>query len=55
MIRVLVYNEFFHERIPTERAKDVYPDGIHKCIADFLGAEEDITVKCVTLLDPSKS
>lgn len=50
MIRVLVWNEFHHERIPGPHM-DNYPEGIHKCIADFLGKEEDIEVKCATLLD----
>ena len=47
MIRVLIYNEFYHERT-HEAAKAVYPDGIHKAIADFL-ATDDIEVKCTTL------
>ena len=50
MIRVLVWNEFCHERC-DEKTKAVYPDGIHKTIADFLGVEEDIEVKTATLLD----
>ena len=51
MIRVLIWNEFYHER--TEDAvKAVYPDGIHKAIADFLGCE-DISVECATLDDES--
>lgn len=50
MIKVTVWNEFFHERT-DENVKAVYPDGLHKVIADFLGKEEDITVRTVTLLD----
>lgn len=50
MIRVLVWNEFCHEK-QEERVRAVYPDGIHRAIADFLGREEDIEVECATLDD----
>ncbi|MBQ8742100.1 MAG: ThuA domain-containing protein [Clostridia bacterium] len=50
MIRVTVWNEFFHEQ-HDETTKKVYPEGIHKAIAAFLGKEEDITVKTVVLDD----
>ncbi len=48
MIRVLVWNEFRHEKT-SERVAAIYPEGIHGCIAGFLGKEEDITVKTATL------
>ena len=48
MIRVTVWNEFVHEREYEGIAK-IYPKGIHGCIADFLGAQEDIEVTCATL------
>jgi len=51
MIRVTVWNEFYHEKI-DDSVKKIYPEGIHKCIADFLGAEEDMEVRCATLDDP---
>ena len=38
MIRVTVWNEFQHERT-QEKVKEIYPDGIHACIAKFLGQE----------------
>ena len=47
MIRVLVFNEFRHENIKPE-VREIYPDGIHGCIAEFLACE-DISVKTVTL------
>ncbi len=50
MIRITVWNEFHHEK-SEENVKAIYPDGIHKTIADFLGKEEDFTVKTVTLDD----
>lgn len=48
MIRVTVWNENVHERT-EEKIKAVYPNGIHGCIADFLGKNEDITVTTATL------
>lgn len=48
MIKVTVYNEYLHE-LESEEIAAVYPKGIHGCIADFLGANEDISVKTVTL------
>ena len=49
MINVLIWNEFEHERT-EEEIKAIYPEGIHKAIADFL-AEDDISVKTATLQD----
>ena len=49
MIKVTVWNEFCHER-EDEAIKKIYPDGIHKTIADFLKCD-DITVRTATLLD----
>lgn len=48
MIRVTVWNEFKHEK-EMEEVKKIYPNGIHAAIADFLGKEEDIEVRCATL------
>jgi trehalose utilization protein len=50
MIRVTVWNEFFHEK-SEESVKKVYPEGIHKAIAEFLGKNEDMVVKTITLDD----
>ncbi len=47
MIRVLVWNEFKHERT-KEKVAAIYPDGIHNAIAEFLGKEEDIVVRTAT-------
>ena len=41
MIKVTVWNEFVHEK-ESEKVRAIYPEGIHKAIADFLGAEDDI-------------
>ena len=42
MIRVTVWNEFYHETI-SEEIRAIYPQGIHQAIADFLGKNEDMT------------
>lgn len=47
MIRVLVWNEFRHEKT-KETVKAIYPNGIHEAIADFLRCD-DITVKTAWL------
>ena len=49
MINVLIWNEFEHERT-EEEIKAIYPEGIHKAIADFLQSD-DISVKTATLQD----
>lgn len=53
MIKVTVWNEFLHER-ELDNIKKVYPDGIHRVIADFLGKNEDIEVRCATLFDDNQ-
>ena len=49
MIRVTVWNEYAHER-SDEKVKEIYPNGIHGAIADFLKSD-DIEVRCATLDD----
>lgn len=49
MIKVLVWNEFRHEK-ESEEVKAIYPDGIHLAIAQFLKCD-DIEVKTATLDD----
>lgn len=44
MIRITVWNEYKHER-EYENIRKVYPEGIHGCIAGFLGKEEDLAVR----------
>lgn len=50
MIRVTVWNEYFHEQ-EEEKIRKVYPNGIHSVIAEFLGTNDDIEVKTATLCD----
>lgn len=51
MIRVLVWNENYHEQIQPE-IKAIYPNGIHGAIKDFLSKDEELEVKTATLEDP---
>lgn len=50
MISVTVWNEYKHE-LREEKIREIYPNGIHGAIADFLGKEEDFTVRTATLQD----
>ena len=47
MIRVLVWNEFRHEKT-KEKVKEIYPEGMHNVIANFL-KDDDIEVKTAWL------
>jgi len=49
MIRVTVWNEYMHE-VTEERVREIYPNGIHNTIADFLRSDE-IEVRTATLND----
>lgn len=47
MIRVTVWNEYKHER-ELEAIREVYPEGIHHCIAEFLGKQGDLQIRTAT-------
>jgi len=47
-IRAVVWNEFVHEK-EHEAVRKVYPEGIHRCIAEALEKTGDFTVKTATL------
>ena len=49
MIKVTVWNEYFHEKT-EESVASIYPNGIHTAIADFLRSD-DIQVRTATLED----
>ncbi len=51
MIRVTVWNEYRHE-VESEEIRAVYPKGIHGCIAEFLGADEELEIRTATLDEP---
>ncbi len=48
-MKVLVWNEFIHEKKKPEVA-ELYPNGMHNCIADFLRTD-DVEVRTATLDD----
>ena len=50
MLRITVWNENKHEQ-EYEGIRKVYPKGIHGCIAEFLGREEDFTVRTATFFE----
>ena len=50
-IRVVIWNEFQHERTNQEVAK-IYPNGIHNAIGDDLKKKKDFEVVTATLEDP---
>ena len=50
-LRVTVWNEYYHEK-HSDKAKAIYPKGIHQAIAAFLSKEPDITVITATLEEP---
>ena len=53
MIRVLIWNEYRHEKCQPEVAK-IYPQGMHAAIAENLMQDEDIVVKLHCLDDPEQ-
>ena len=52
-IRVTIWNEFRHEKT-NEKAKALYPNGIHGTIKEFLSDCEDMTVTLAALDDPEQ-
>ncbi len=51
-IRVTIWNEFRHEkRVP--RIQEIYPEGLHKAIADGLAAD-DLEIRLAALDDPDQ-
>src|SRR5574344_931669 len=51
MIRVTVWNENLHEQQQKE-IRQLYPEGIHGCIASFLKKDKDLSVRTATLSEP---
>src|SRR3989339_1875406 len=47
-IRVIVWNEFIHER-KNEAVKKLYPDGMHQVIAKSLGMDSRLSVSTAVL------
>jgi trehalose utilization protein len=53
-IRVTVWNENRHEQQPGTLPQQIYPDGMHRAIADGLSEilGDQVTVSCATLDEP---
>ncbi|MBE0344413.1 trehalose utilization protein ThuA, partial [Paenibacillus sp. 28ISP30-2] len=52
MINVTIWNEFLNVKLNDE-AKQVYPDGIHKALADGLSGE-GFAIRTATLRDDAQ-
>ena len=50
-LRVLVWNEYIQEPQDPSVAK-IYPNGIHRCIADALKIDDQLEVRTATLNEP---
>jgi trehalose utilization protein len=50
-LRVLVWNEYVHER-ENPVVREVYPKGMHECIAEGLREDVDLEVGTATLHEP---
>lgn len=50
-IRVTVWNEFRHEK-ESENIREIYPEGIHKVLANYLNTLEDVEAVTATLDEP---
>jgi len=51
MIRVVVWNEFVHEKHSKE-VRAIHPNGLHNTVAAILGEDQEISVRTATLDDP---
>ena len=50
-INVTVWGENVHEQ-KHKAVRDIYPDGMHRCIADGLAESGEFQVRCATLQQP---
>ncbi len=50
-IAVTIWNEFRHEQ-RNEAVRAIYPEGIHRTLADALGKEADFHIRTATLEEP---
>ena len=50
-MHVTIWNEFLHEKV-DEKVSQIYPDGIHQTIAEFLAQDQDIAAQTATLDQP---
>lgn len=52
-INVTIWNEFRHEKI-NDAVKEIYPDGLHACIKEFLDKDGDFNVTICSLDEPEQ-
>ena len=52
-INVVIWNEFRHEKI-REKAKELYPEGLHATIKSYLDRFDDLKVELAALDDPDQ-
>ena len=52
VIRVTVWNEFRHEQIEGGKPQQVYPNGMHTAIADYLKKQPGLEVRTATMDQP---
>ncbi len=52
-IRVTIWNEFRHEKT-DEKARELYPNGLHATIGEFLTKDPEIEVTLAALDDPDQ-
>lgn len=52
-INVVIWNEFRHEKRDPAVAQ-IYPDGIHACIRDFLKEDDNLNITLAALDDPDQ-
>lgn len=50
MLKITIYNEFIHER-EDDKVKEVYPDGIHGVLADFISKGIECSIRTFTVDD----
>lgn len=53
VIRVTIWNEFVHEK-KKDSVKELYPNGIHAFVKDFLKTNEDMEITLAALCDPDQ-
>ena len=53
-IRVTIWNEFRHEQFNGSKAQEIYPQGIHRTIGQFLSECDDLEITYATLDDPEQ-
>ncbi len=52
-LNVVIWNEFRHEK-RVKAVADIYPEGIHACIRDFLKSDEELEITLAALDDPDQ-